>query len=789
MSDQAAHWPSKAIRATRRMRPKPSSWVVVSIGIVLATLYVAGSTYSLLTPRLEEVSRTTLIALITTHVLIALVCAALVIWRGFRLFANRRDGLAGSQLHVRLVIMFSLIAVTPAVLAFTFSALILRSSLDEVFSERIGKAVEAGRDLANGYFDVEANAMGAALLYTQADLQRAAQFGATPQTGPIAFHQYLAQQAVARGFAGLYLLDADRRILDRVYLTERGAALAGAEDAVSAARYPLPPRSSFDAVDDGGRFKFSAVDPEKLDVFYALLKLDRDSGGYLVAYKTISPDITASLLETREVRDDYFAAARAQRRLENVYALAYFAIGAVVLFGAVWLGLWAATTIVKPVAGLVSVAEKVYSGDYEARASVEDPDTELGVLARTFNRMTAQVQSQQNDLRRANAQVERRSRFTEAVLSGVSAGVVGVSPDGRVTIANEAALNLLGQDRKDVTGTQLSLVAPELAHLVFRSHATPGYSETVEVGEGERARTFNVRVTRDTGADAVDRPGAVVLTFDDVTELVSAQRSAAWGDVARRIAHEIKNPLTPIQLSAERLQRKYRGEITSSPEIFDRCTETIVRQVKDIGRMVDEFSGFARMPKPVFAAADLREIVKATVFDRRLAAPEVAFEVVQPPYEVEARCDGRLIAQALGNLLKNAAESVSERLTSNSGLGGVVRVSLATEGSSAVLTVADNGVGLPEAERLRLTEPYVTTRERGTGLGLAIVKKIAEEHGGSLTLSNGSDLGPTGAEVRLSMPLASTTTDAGTPVEDHRTNGDHDGDRSEPDREDAVAAE
>jgi len=784
---EQAKEPSSRANLSGDLRPNPGSWIGIAVALGLAAAFVAASTSQLLSPRLEQISRPALIGLMTAHVLIAIVCALLVGERVWRLFASRREGLAGSQLHIRLVGIFSVIAVAPAVVAFAFSALVLRSSLDEVFSERIGRAVEASRSFANGYFDLEANALGAALVYTQSDLQRAADFGVSPDAQPIAFHQYLASQAVARGFSALFVLDGDRRILDRVYVVEDGAALAGAENADAAARYPLPPRSRFEAVDSGEapgqRYRFDAVDPASLDVFYGLMKADAWGGGYLVAYKSIPPDIAASLIATREVRDDYYGAQRVQRRLENIYALGFAAIALVILFGAVWLGLWAATALVRPIANLVSVAEKVARGDYDARAEVERPDSELGVLGRSFNRMTAQVQAQQNDLRRANAQVERRSRFTEAVLSGVSAGVVGIDAAGRATIANEAALKLLGVERSAFVGAPLAAAAPELADLVARSDAPGGVSEIVDIRRPDGDMTLNVRATRDAAGDGAG--GSLVLTFDDMTELVAAQRAAAWGDVARRIAHEIKNPLTPIQLSAERLRRKYGGEIVSDPAVFERCTETIIRQVKDIGRMVDEFSAFARMPTPVLGRSDLRDIVREAVFDRRIAAPDIRFEILGPEEGVVARCDERLIAQALGNIVKNAAESVAERVASGvAEPPGRVRVEIEARGDRAVLTVSDNGAGLPAAERARLTEPYVTTRTKGTGLGLAIVKKIAEEHDGAFEIRDGSPLGPTGAQAILSMPLASIEArarDDGAPSERiEQTDGDEQAGRREP---------
>jgi two-component system nitrogen regulation sensor histidine kinase NtrY len=369
-----------------------------------------------------------------------------------------------------------------------------------------------------------------------------------------------------------------------------------------------------------------------------------------------------------------------------------------------------------------------------------------------MNHMTAQIQTQRDDLIETNKQFDRRRRFTEAVLSGVPAGVVGLSADGRITIANRAAVETLGVDGGRVLGTPLVEIVPELARMLsaIADAQQPDIADQIELVRNEVARTVNVRIV----ADEVEGERSFVVTFDDITQLIAAQRNAAWGDVARRIAHEIKNPLTPIQLSAERLRRKYLHEITTAPEIFDRCTDTIIRHVNDIGRMVDEFSSFARMPKPVMSREDLRELIKSAIFPQRVAAPDIDFAQHAPDHPVWARCDGRLIVQALSNLLKNATESISARLADDSADArpGRIRIAIAETQDKVRIDVFDNGIGLPRAERHRLTEPYMTTRAKGTGLGLAIVRKVIEDHGGALAFDDDASLGPTGARVSIILP-------------------------------------
>ena len=454
------------------------------------------------------------------------------------------------------------------------------------------------------------------------------------------------------------------------------------------------------------------------------------------------------------VEADWEEAKLGRERLERVFLAGYVVLAIIILFGAIWLAIWAATRLVQPIGRLVNMSERVSGGELGARVEVLKEDGELGVLARALNHMTAQLQTQRDDLVDTNRQFDERRRFTEAVLSGVSAGVIGLTEDGEITIANKSAAELLRHGSGRLAGRNIDEVMPELSELLARA----GMSDFMEVGEQielnreGQTQTLNVRIVQ----DVVDGKKRFVATFDDISQLISAQRNAAWGDVARRIAHEIKNPLTPIQLSAERLRRKYLDEVTTTPEVFDRCTETIIRQVNDIGRMVDEFSSFARMPKPVVGEEDLAELIRNAVFPQKVTFPDIEFNVDAEIGENFAECDGRLIVQALSNLLKNAAESVSARLAKTSEPAGEIAVKLRHVDGFCAIHIVDNGIGLPALERHRLTEPYMTTRAKGTGLGLAIVKKVAEEHGGSLRFVDDTSLGPTGARITLSLPRLDT---------------------------------
>ncbi len=730
--------------------------ILAAIVLTIAGVGSFFSTWFLMSPAVETTQRSILIALIVANIIIALGFAALVGARLFNVWSNRRNRLAGSRMHMQLVRLFSLIAIVPAAIAFLFAFTILRTSLNDVFSERIDNYQETAREIANGLVEYVSEETRQSLVLMAVDIHRNEEqnlgFGSTP----IGFREYLKEiQTRGRGFVALYVMDSNRNIISRIELEE--------------GNYSLPSASVFDQVDaispyggsgqgiDADAYRFGANDFEKLDFWRGVIKTPTYGGGYLVVYRPIVPAVAQRLQQVRLMAADWEEAERGRRRLERVFVVGYIILGLTILFGAIWLGLTAANQIVSPIGRLVGMADKVSGGDLGARVSVLKNDGEVGELARSMNRMTAQLQTQRNDLIDTNRQFDRRRRFTEAVLSGVTSGVLGISAQGRITIANQSAADLLGVDILRINGVSLTQMVPEFSALF----ETAKFSLDKEVGgqvdliRNGSAQIFNVRIVRD-GAEA---ERTFVMTIDDITQLISAQRNAAWGDVARRIAHEIKNPLTPIQLSAERLRRKYLADIKDAPEVFDKCTDTIIRQVHDIGRMVDEFSSFARMPAPDISAEDIRELVKSALFPQRVTFPDITFDTKMPPTEVMVDCDGRLIVQALTNLLKNAAESVTTKhlptgpqQTQTRDGKILVQVETGLDGA-AVVSIIDNGIGFPKKERHRLTEPYMTTREKGTGLGLAIVKKVTEDHGGSLSFEDDQTLGLSGARVILSLPL------------------------------------
>jgi two-component system nitrogen regulation sensor histidine kinase NtrY len=487
----------------------------------------------------------------------------------------------------------------------------------------------------------------------------------------------------------------------------------------------------------------------KTGLVRALVRLDSLKDAYLLIVRVVDAAAFNYYQRNRGAASDYHELEKNRWNIQGIFAVLYAMVTEVVLLAAIWSGLWAANRLVRPISDLIDAAGRVSEGDLNAQVRVKRGDDEVGRLGLAFNRMTQQLSAQRDDLIAANRLNEIRRRFTETVLSGVSAGVIGVDGEGRITIINRAAARLLNAAPEDMESNHYSEAVPELAPLILRAMSEPvgraGGEVTIKRGGAPRA--LSVQVTSERGS-----ADGFVVTFDDITDLVSAQRTAAWADVARRIAHEIKNPLTPIQLSAERLKRKYAGEIVTDPEVFQQCTDTIVRQVGDIGRMVDEFSSFARMPTPVMRRENAQELLQQAVFLQRVANPAIAFTTAAPPSPVWFEGDGRLISQALTNVLKNAGEGIAARIAKGDDEPGKINVTVEPNGATFAYRITDNGIGLPPDQRHRLTEPYVTTRTKGTGLGLAIVRKIVEDHGGDIVLGDAEN--GEGAEVTLTFPFA-----------------------------------
>lgn len=696
-----------------------------AFALTIAAVVSGTATVAVWTGAVEPVGarKDVLVALLFLDLSLILALGAFVAFQVVKVWAERRRGLAGSGLHVRIVLMFSLVAVTPAILVAVFSALFLNFGLQAWFSDRVRTAVMSSDAVAEAYLKEHQQSIRAEALAMANDLNRDAPL---LMSNPQVFSYVLSEQANLRSLPEALVIDSNARVLARTPLS-------------LSLELDLVPRQ---AIEKAARGQIAVLTGESENRVRAVVRLNRFIDAYLLVGRFIDPSVLANIERTHDAVAQY---QRLEQRREGIlitFVMIFIVVALLLLMAAAWTGLALATQISKPISLLIAAADRVRRGDLGVRVDSSPSVEELDTLGRAFNRMTSQLENQRESLIVANRQLDERRRFTETVLSGVTAGVIGLDKNGLINLPNRSASEFLGLDLEDAVERPLKDVAPEMREIIEEAMAHPDRAHEAEIRlmRSDGPRTLIARVVAE---KVVGEVVGYVVTLDDITELVSAQRKAAWADVARRIAHEIKNPLTPIQLAAERLQRKYQRDIPSDVETFTACTSTIVRRVEDIRRMVDEFSSFARMPRPDLKPENLSELVRQAVFLERTRSPKLKFEVELPTRDVTLICDSRQIAQALTNLLKNAAEAIEEVGPGSGGGSGdsdrqgtirvsVDRVMVDGEPERVVVAVEDNGRGLPVEFRDRLTEPYVTTRSKGTGLGLAIVKKITEDHNADL---------------------------------------------------------
>ena len=710
-------------------RPRSRSALTFFIGFGIAALLTLGATLGLLTGQgLASQSNVAITWMLGGSLAICAGLAGILAHRLVRIARAWRAEATGARLHLRFVTLFSLAALAPAVIVAAFLGFTFSQGLESWFSQRVENTIENAADVGRAYVNLASGDMGEEVHFMAADLNLARR-GIVDD--PNRYGAFLIAQAQRRNFTSAYIIDRGGRVL------------ASAQSDASSA-YTPPTAQGFAAADQG---IVSVRFDQPTNSLVALYRLSAYGNAYLRVSRRIEPGVVARLRSFDQSVVDYRAARDRQGSLRVLFGTAYFSTAILVLLAAIWVGLSSASRVAEPIGRLANAARRVASGDLKARVAVNEERDEIDALATAFNGMTAQLETQRRELLTTQEEAETRSRFIEAVLGGVSAGVVGLDRDGRITATNRSAAHLLGHGNDTrFVGKRLIDVAPEFTELL---NQPPPMGETrphrVDLIRDEDSLNLSVRMSS-------DAEGGFVLTFDDMTKLISAQRQEAWKDVARRIAHEIKNPLTPIQLSAERLARKYTNEITSDRETFQKCTDTILRQVADIGRMVDEFSSLARMPTPRMAFADMSDIARSVVFGQRLAFADVRFEAEGVDHPIGLVCDERLIAQALLNLVKNAAESVqARRARDGEPKDGYVVLRLRDLEYGVQFEVIDNGLGFPEKDRHRLIEPYVTTRAKGTGLGLAIVARVVEDHGGLIELDDAPGPSP-GAIVRFVLP-------------------------------------
>ncbi len=724
--------PFAAARNNRSLR-------ILGFIVVFASVLMSSLSFLILsgTTNIEPSTTVWTVIWIVTGVLVLLVIA-LVVTEAVLLIQARLRGQAGAGMQIRMVTMFALVAAIPAAIVAVVATIALNQGLDQWFSERTRAMVESSRLVARSYMLEHAQVLRDDVIWVAEELEQA---HGTYDADKERFQRILTALAVTRSLPFTSLVNAKGDTLMRAQIAVQGA-------------YPQLPDGITDGLVEGIP---AAIAPGRINLVGSVIKLR----GYEDTYLFVARPVEAEVLEYMQLTDENITEYReyASNRLvfQITFTIMYVGLAVVLLLAALWIGIALANRFVDPIRNLMIASNRVSSGDLDVQVPVQEGRGDLRDLSNGFNRMTEQLKSQREALLTASEMNEKRRQFTEAVVEGVSAGIIGLDPFGAVTLVNARACEMLGRDEIALMGEPIEKVMPLLAPTLERARSARRgqVRDQIELGNETDRRTYQVQLTRE---GSITESKGYVLTFDDITDLESAQRTSAWADVARRIAHEIKNPLTPIQLSAERLRRRYGARLEDDRDVFDKCINTIVRQVGDIGRMVDEFSAFARMPEAAPDMADLNDTVRQAVFLESVRLPEITINTVLPEDPIYAWFDSRLISQSLTNLIKNAVEAF-ETVEKSDSWSPTITVEAQIENNHARVAISDNGKGWPKDNRQRLLEPYMTTREKGTGLGLAIVAKIIEQHGGIVELIDAEPdpTGRVGACVTFTLPLQSPT--------------------------------
>jgi two-component system nitrogen regulation sensor histidine kinase NtrY len=730
-----------------RLRRQRKFQNAATLGLVILGPVLAAATFAVLGPFDQGTSSTSLRLVLLADLIYVLLVAALVLQRVAAMIAARRARSAGSRLHMRLTGVFAVVALAPAVLVAVFAAVTVNFGLEGWFSDRVRTVLGSSLAAAEAYEEEHRGDLSADAEALADYLERARQAVFLLSDGQLRQILTQGQTQIQRGLREAYVIDGAGEIRargERSYLFD----------------FEQPSEAQIERAAAG---ETVIIEDWDVNEFRAIVALEGFADRYLYVSRSVDGDILALLDDTQETVNLYTQLESERGRIVFEFGLLYLGFAVILVLAAIWLGLWFAERLSRPVGRLAGAAQRVGGGDLDVQLREEQGDDEIAMLGRVFNQMTRQLKAQRDTMLETNAQIERRRRLFDSVLGSVTAGVIGLDDAGQVTFVNRSAAKLLRVDPELHSGSLEQLV-PEFAPLLDRLQGavTEVAQEEIRMMRSGKLESLLVRIATRRAEDGTLE--GYVIAFDDVTDLVSAQRMAAWGDVARRIAHEIKNPLTPIQLSAERIKRKFGREVEDR-ERLEQMTEVIIRQTGDLRRIVDEFSKFARMPEPERRVQDLARLVRDAVLLQEDAQQEaVSVTADLPKAEVIADVDATMISQALTNLIKNAGEAVESyrKKHDEPDYAGEVRVQMEVTASGARISIEDNGIGLPP-DRSRLFEPYVTTRESGTGLGLSIVKKIIEEHGGTLALVDADPFTPgahRGARAEVRLPLVPQDTTA-----------------------------
>lgn len=732
------------------IEPESQSYKIISFRTfgfmcAFAMVVVAIVTYVIITGQTSiTVNNDILNLLILINSLSIMVILALIIIQFVILSKARKSNIAGANLHSRLVFYFSIISAIPAILVAIFASYTLSQGLDSYFSERTKQVIDNSKIAAELYSKSHTDGVWTSAEAAAQVIRRIYPlYRNAIETNPISrknLETELEVQMLLKQLDGAVIWDAKNDKILAMYNKYPDSS------------FPRPWDSAIQrAIDEGIT---SLTTPGKSFILIYLESFEQ----FFYVYKNVDPIFTQQILNANRSRLEYLNLEKQREDVQIVFALMYIGIGLTLVLSAIWIGIQVANQLIDPIRRLINAAHMVSDGEFKVVLPVNKNEGDLADLSLTFNNMTQRLTDQRQELIATNESLDSRRRFNEAMLSGVSAGVVGLDVNQNITLLNIPAEKLLNKTHIEAVGKKLADVAPELgealSNLFVGGLKVPNGQITLEIDNQER--TLNYRITEEISNNHQE---GYVITLDDITDLVTAQRTSAWADIARRIAHEIKNPLTPIQLSAERLRRRYRKEIAIDDTVFDQCIDTIVRQVGDIGNMVDEFASFAKMPSANLKKGDIIKCIKEAIFLQKVGNPNIDIVVQLPNERMELYIDRRLITQVITNIVKNATESIetafSQKLLNHEDNKGEITLSISQDKKQYKILVCDNGIGLPQIGRHKLLEPYMTTRTKGTGLGLAIVKRIMEEHGGSIELRDApAESGYThGAQICLSFPL------------------------------------
>ena len=715
----------------------------VNIGLICLAPVLALVTYLILGPIDQGRESNLLRVILLCDLLYLLALTSLVMQRVMQIVALRRQKSAGSQLHLRLTGVFSAMSLLPTATVAVFAVLSINMGFEAWFSDRVQGVIADSLEAAQAYEQEQVRGLKEDIAALASDLEA---YRRTAINDPQLLRQRLsdAQENVQRGLKEAFIIDDTGDLIlrgNRSYLFD----------------YEEP---SSELIQTAIR-EIVIIPDIPNNELRALTYLNGFGTYFLLVSRVIDGNLFALLDETQ-------AAGQFYQQLESQRGASLFRFGIIYLIFAVLLiaasvfaALFFAERLSRPIGRLTGAAQKVGEGALDTRVVEEEGNDEISQLSKYFNQMTQQLEKQRETLLENTEQIELRRRMFDSVLSSVTSGVLGLDAEGKVSFVNKSAERLLG-GHEILENSHLSVAVPEFFPLFERLTQTKNESLQEELKTVQAGRLENLLVRVGRRRNEKGQLEGYVIAFDDVTDLVSAQRSAAWGDVARRIAHEIKNPLTPIQLSAERIRRKFAPKLSEESVDLERMTDVIVRQTNDLRHIIDEFSKFARLPQPKKSKEDLVPIVKAAVLLQENGQPNINFVSKIPQNSLVISIDATMISQALTNLLKNAGEAIDTRRDKLGGtIAGEIHVGVEQVGDNVQVIIDDNGIGLPQ-DRARLFEPYVTTRDKGTGLGLAIVKKIVEEHGGTLSLEDAPsfDAAPYfGARVVMSLPFLSEEQD------------------------------